>query len=222
MIESATIYIQSVIAEYGARGVFLATIVEEVIAPIPSALVPLLSGFFLLEPELGIGAVLWQALVHVAFPVALGVCLGSGVVYAIAYYGGKPLIERSRRWLGIGWEDVESISEKFTKGRSDEITLFTLRLIPIIPGVALSGFCGVIRYPFHRFLTITFAGAILRAFFLGLLGWQAGEFYVQHLETIDRIEGYLLILLLLALASGIAGYHFFRRCRTNGPDRRIS
>lgn len=213
MIEHGISYIQSIIAEYGALGVFIATLIEEIVAPIPSAVVPLAAGFFLLPADAPFALVFVEAIPLVALPVALGLAAGSAIVYGLAYYGGKPLIERNRRLLGISWRDVERIEAKMTKGKRDEAALFALRLIPIIPGVALSGFCGIVRYPFYRFITITLIASGLRAFVLALLGWQAGEFYLKYLDLIEEFEKQILIaLIVLVVLLGIA-YYFWAKNR---------
>ena len=211
MIEQGILYIQSIISAYGAWGVFAAVIIEEVIAPIPSSLVPLAAGFFLLPADAGFLLVTIEAIFLVARPVGGGISLGSTALYWLAYDGGKPAIEKSRRYIGISWKDVERIERKMTKGRRDEITLFALRLLPIIPGFALSAFCGAVRYPFSPFLLITVAGSGLRAFVLALVGWQAGELYLRYLEIIERSEKQILIALLITGALLCALYCLWKR-----------
>jgi len=213
MIEQGILYIQSVIAEYGAWGVFLAVMVEEFFAPIPSALVPLAAGFFLLPPDAGLAVIGLEALFLVAIPVAIGISIASAVFYGIAYYGGKPVIERTRRYTGLSWREIERIEAKMTRGKRDEITLFALRFIPVVPGFALSGFCGIVRYPFDKFLAITFLGSGLRAFFLALAGWQAGEFYIRYLEVIDRFEKQIFLALLLAVLLFAVLYYAWSKSR---------
>lgn len=214
MIEQGILYIQSIIADYGAWGVFLAVMVEEIVAPIPSALVPLAAGFFLLPPDAGLTLVAFKALVLVALPVGIAISIASGMFYAIAYYGGKPVIERTKRFTGLSWEEVERIEAKMSKGSRDEVTLFILRMLPIIPGFAVSGFCGIVRYSFPKFIFITFIGSGLRAFILALAGWQAGEFYVRYLEVIDRFEGQILTALIVAVLLFCAWYFLWRNGRS--------
>lgn len=202
MIESAVLYMQSIIANYGAWGVFLATLLEEIVAPIPSPIVPLAAGFFLLPSDLSYVETILRGAFAIALPVAAGVGIGSSAVYALGYFGGKPIIERTARWTGIKWNDVERVETQLTRGRSDEIVLFTLRLLPIIPGVAISGLCGLVRYPFATFIGITLAGSFIRAFFLGLLGWQVGELYATYASQISHWEDYLLVAFsIVALAA---------------------
>ena len=72
----------------GAMGVFFAEIIEEVVVPIPSALVLFTSGFILLSGE--VSYEFFKDLIFViTIPGALGLTLGSTVIYYLAYYGGK-------------------------------------------------------------------------------------------------------------------------------------
>ncbi|MDP3954283.1 MAG: VTT domain-containing protein [bacterium] len=215
MIESLISYIQSIIFQYGAWGVFFATIMEEVIAPIPSPIVPLAAGFFLLSPDASLAAVIIRSVLVIALPVAVGIGIGSSLVYVIGYFGGKPVIEKNKKWLGLEWSDVEKVEKKIIKGKGDEITIFILRVLPIIPGVAISGFCGVVRYPFYNFITITFAGAFVRALILGVLGWQVGEFYQVYADNISRFEEHILFGTLAVIAVGGIIYYFFRKRKRN-------
>lgn len=195
MIENGILYIQSIIATYGAWGVFIATLIEEIISPIPSALVPLAGGFFLLPQGASVPVAILGSIGLIAIPVALGICIGSAAVYALGYYGGRPFIERNQKWLGVSWTDIERIERRVVRGRRDEVTLVLLRLVPIIPGVALSGFCGVVRYSFSRFMITTFVGSGARAIALGLIGWQAGEFYIKYLDIVGRFEKQIFFVL---------------------------
>ncbi len=193
MIDQLIVYIQSLIATYGAWGVFLATLIEEIIAPIPSPIVPLAAGFFLITPEItSLTHVLIKICIVIALPVTTGIAIGSSCVYAIGFFGGKPLLDRTKKWLGFGWEDVQKVETRLRKGKKDEWVLFFLRMIPIIPGVAISGLFGIIRYPFYKFITITILGAFLRAFILGIIGWKVGEVYGAFAHTVEKSEDYIL------------------------------
>ena len=212
MIQNLIIYIQSIISEYGAWGVFLATLIEEIIAPIPSPLIPLAAGFFLIPVGISFIEATLEGALLIALPVSIGISIGSSLVYALGFFGGKPVIERTKRWTGIDWEDIEKSEKRFTQGKADEVTLLILRMLPILPGVALSGFCGVIRYSFKRFIIITSIGSFLRAFILGIVGWQVGEVYATYADIISEFERYILLGLLLLLIV-LGGYYIIKRVR---------
>ncbi len=211
MIEALVVYIQSIISAYGAWGVLVATFIEEVVAPVPSPIVPLAAGFFLLPASVAWAEILVRAALVIALPVAVGISIGSAAVYALGFFGGKQVIEKTKRWTGIKWEDIEKLEAKLTRGRSDEITLFVLRILPIIPGVAISGFCGVVRYPFKKFIVVTSIGSFIRAFVLGLVGWQVGELYFTYSEMVSKFEKYILIGVVLLVILGVGGYFLTKK-----------
>jgi membrane protein DedA with SNARE-associated domain len=211
MLEILISYIQPTIAAYGALGVFLATLLEEVVAPIPSPLVPLTAGFFLLPADGSYLEIAWRALFLISLPVASGVTLGSSAVYGLGYWGGKPAIEKNKKWLGISWASIERTEARLTRGSGDEIALFILRLLPIVPGVAISGFCGIVRYPFKTFAVITFFGAMIRAFMLGVVGWSVGSAYQKYSEAITAVEKTGLAILIAAAALFLIVFFLKRR-----------
>lgn len=199
MLEQLISYIQIIIAKYGVLGIFGATILEEVIAPIPSPLVPLAGGFFLLPATSTWPQALLLVLLLVAIPVAVGVSLGSSFVYLLGYFGGKPVVEKWGKWLGTSWADIEKAEQKLANHKSDELVLYSLRLLPVAPGVALSAFCGIIRYRFIVFLLTTFLGSMTRAALLGLIGWQVGDLYYTYAEILASLEDYLFFGLILVI-----------------------
>ena len=211
MIDNIVFYIQSIISNYGALGVFGVTIIEEIIAPIPSAIIPLMAGFFLLPSSMSFVEVALRGILIIALPVSIGISIGSTLVYILGFFGGKPAIEKSKKLTGINWQEIIKIEEKVTRGDRDEIALFILRLIPIVPGFAISGFCGVVRYPFRKFIIITFLGSFVRAFILGMVGWQAGELYINYADIISRFEKIIFLIILFLLSIFLAYRYFVKK-----------
>jgi len=210
MINNFITYIQSIIIEYGALGVFFITLVEQIIPPIPSAFVSMVAGFFLLPAEGLFWNVLWQAMLIIAIPVTIGAIIGSLFFYSLAYWGGKSLIDKNKKRLCINWNQIEGAKKKLDNNPSDEIALFVLCLIPIIPSTAVSVFCGIIRYPLSKFIPIALVAFFFRAIIVSLIGWQAGEFYYVHLEQIATIESYLLIAFVFLILIG-TGFLFYKK-----------
>lgn len=220
MIEKLTAYIQSIVVEYGAFGVFFATLLEEIVAPIPSPLVPLTAGFFLFSSsESALVEIVWQALFIIALPVAFGITLGSLAVYGIGYVGGKPAIEKSKKWLGLKWGDLEKMESRLIRGRGDEVVLFVLRVIPVVPGVALSGFCGIVRYPLKNFAVVTFLGSFTRALLLGIAGWYIGDAYTAYSEIISKTEKYVFAVLVVLAALFLIRLYITRKTQKKHESR---
>jgi membrane protein DedA with SNARE-associated domain len=198
MTESFIHFVESNLVPLGALGVFIASVIEEVIAPIPSALVVATAGFFLLDAQLSF-TFFRDLFLVVTIPAAAGVALGSLLVFYIAYVSGKPALTKWGKWLGLSWNDIEKTQEKFSNTNKDEITLLIARTIPIIPSVAISAFCGLIRMNVFKYMSITFVGTLVRAAILGFIGAQAGTLYYMYADIIKRFEDGVLLMIVLSV-----------------------
>src|SRR3989344_383252 len=108
MIEGLIHFLQVNVLPWGALGVFVASVIEEVVAPIPSALIMTMSGFLLVSGPVAtssMGALIFK----VAIPAALGVTIGSYVIYFAARFGGRFLIEK---W---GKSIIDELNNKILK-----------------------------------------------------------------------------------------------------------
>jgi len=198
MFAEIILYLENILFVYGPLGVFIASIIEEVIAPIPSTLVIMGTSFIVLKGAvISIDAFL-KLFLNIVLPASLGVTIGSLFVYGIAYFAGKPFLERWGKYLGVSWEDIEKTEKKFQKSRSDELVLFLVRAVPIIPSVAISALCGFIRFDLKKYLVITFFGTLVRAFILGFIGWQFGSMYQTLADEISYLEEVSVILILIS------------------------
>lgn len=198
MIQSFLAYIEMVLLPLGAWGVFLATMIEQIIAPIPSAFVQLGAGFFLIN-SVGFGESLIRIMLIVAVPSAIAVTIGSLFIYYLSYLVGKPLVDRYGRFLGVSWSDVQKLQDTFDGSRKDDVALFVLRSLPAIPTIAVDIFCGIVQYPLKAYVLITFLGTFLRATIFGIIGWKVGGLYLVYADYIARVEKYLLLSVLIAL-----------------------
>ena len=210
MITSLFNLIQQFLIPYGAWGVFLASVIEEIIAPIPSALVMTAAGFFLIPNHAWTFDALKTLVFTIAIPGALGVTLGSLIIYGLGYISGKPALIRWGGYFGLTWTDVENMEKNFSRGYSDELMLFLVRAIPIIPSVVISGFCGIIRLPLKEYVMYSFLGTIVRNIILAAIGWRVGAVYESIAVYIDKAENVIFIL-SGALMLGFIGYRIYKR-----------
>ncbi len=213
MLNELILYIQRIIFDYGAWGVFMATAIEEIIAPIPSPVVPLAAGFFIITDKIFSLNTILQSVLLIAVPVTIGVGIFSSLIYVLGYFGGKPIIIKLQKYLGITWSEIESTKKYFSKRSSDEITIFILRLLPIMPGIAISIFCGIVRYSYLGFLLATLLGSFIRALILGLIGWQVGKLYNTYAIVIAQFEKYFFIMMIWTLAIAVATIYIMKRRR---------
>lgn len=198
MIEALIHFLQVNILPWGALGVFVASVVEEVIAPIPSALVMTMSGFLLVSGPISLSSIS-VLIFKVAIPAALGVTLGSYVIYYAAKFGGKFLIEKWGKFVGLYWEDIEKFQNRLAGTRRDEVFVGIARIIPFVPSVAISAFCGILEMNIFKYFVITFVGVFFRGIVLGALGWQAGNIYEKYAKTLSSIEDLVFVSTILGV-----------------------
>lgn len=198
MVEFLVHFLQTNILPLGAVGVFAASVIEEVIAPIPSALVMTMSGFLFVTGSFS-WEVVYALIFKVAIPAALGVTLGSYVVYFVARFGGKLIIEKWGKYVGLFWADIEKLQSKLSGTNKDEMIIMGARIIPIVPSVAISAFCGILEMNVVKYFIISFIGVFLRGIILGALGWQVGNIYEKYANVISSLENAVLVSTILAL-----------------------
>ncbi len=201
--------ITPVIQHYGAWGVFVISFIEEIL-PLPSTFSYLAAGFFLLTAGESFGFAAVQSISKIVIPGAMGLAIGSIFVYSVTYLGGEPFIRKWGKWFGVQWHDVEKMNKYFRGHWTDELTLFVLRSLPIIPNGIVSAVCGILKYPFKKLFIITFLGSCVRGFVLGMLGWSLGEAFVIYADQISEFGDYALYALLAVTAATLV-YLFVRR-----------
>lgn len=195
-------WIMDSIRAYGAWSVFIGVIIESVIVPIPSPLIIMGAGFVLISSELNFFQALAPILLQIVLPGSIASTLGAYIGYGIGFFGGKPLVERWKRFLGFGWSDVEAMEHRFRAGQVNT-SIFFLRALPIFPLSVISAAAGLLRLPVKQFSLWTFYGAIPRCLFLGYLGWGIGETYHGIAKGLDRVESIVSGLLIVAIIVAI-------------------
>ncbi|MCC7554109.1 MAG: VTT domain-containing protein [Methanobacteriaceae archaeon] len=196
LLEPIIELLKSFFINYGSFGVFFGCIIEEIIAPIPSTIVILGSSIFILEGKTISLLSFTKLVLEISLPAALGMTLGSLLIYCLCYYLGKEFIVRWGKYFTISWEEIEKTQNKIEDEKRD-LFLLVARAIPVIPSVVISAFCGVIRYDIKKYIIITFIGGFIRVTILGFLGWQFGNIYEQISGEISFIENIILILIVI-------------------------
>ena len=138
----------------------------------------------------------------VVLPAALGLVLGSYIFYIPSYIYGKAFLDRWGKYIGVTWNDVETLNARFAKTKWDEVSIILAR-IALIPSVMVTVFCGAMRIPPKKYSIITFIGGFFKALSVALIGWSAGELYMQYAEGIDKIERWALVVISIVVAAFI-------------------
>jgi membrane protein DedA with SNARE-associated domain len=212
MFESVFVFLQANVLPLGFWGVFAASVAEEVIAPIPSALVMMASGFLFVSGPVSLTNI-WKLIYFVGLPAGFGVAVGSLPIYAAAYFGGKPILEKWGKYLGLYWTDVERLRERLEEKKNDGVAIIGARILPVVPSVAISALCGFIRMKVWKYFYLTFIGMFLRGLVMGVIGWQVGNVYVKYADMLSKFEDKALILIIAIGVGGLAYLVLRRRQR---------
>jgi len=193
---------------HGQLSVFIGVIIEQIIVPIPSPMIIMGAGAILVSPELSIPNAFLQILWIIVLPGTIASTLGSYIGYLISYYGGKALVVRYQRFLGVDWKEIENLEKRF-QGKKEALSIFFSRAIPVFPISLVSIFAGLLRVPIKPFTFYTFLGSIFRCLFLGFVGWWIGATYEKMAARLDSVETIVSILLLIGMG-GVLGYLYYR------------
>src|SRR5687768_5636388 len=166
----------------GYLGVALWVAIESVIIPIPSELVLPFAGFLVgegdaIEPLTGQPWSYWL----VVLAGTIGATVGSLVAYAIGALGGRPILERWGRFVGVTATDLDR-AEAFFQRYGDAASFFG-RMVPVIRSL-VSFAAGVARMPLLRFTAFSFLGSLPFTALLVFAGLQLGANW-------ETIGGYL-------------------------------
>ena len=185
----------------GYIGVALWVAIESVIIPIPSELVLPFAGFLVgtgaeLEPLTGQPWSYWL----VVLAGTLGATVGALVAYAIGAWGGRPLIQRWGRYLGITDADLDRAEAFFA--RYGEAASFFGRMVPVIRSL-VSFAAGVARMPLGRFIVFTFLGSLPFTALLVFAGVQLGANWESIGGVIKRFEYAVVAVLAIVVVAWI-------------------
>jgi membrane protein DedA with SNARE-associated domain len=211
LISEITQWIMELMRTHGQLSVFIGVMIEQIIIPIPSPMIIMGAGAILVSPGLSIPNAFLQILWVIVLPGTIASTLGSYIGYTISYYGGKALVVRFQRFLGVDWNQIENLEKRF-RGKKEVLSIFFSRAIPVFPISLVSILAGLLRIPIRPFTICTFLGSIFRCFFLAFFGWWIGATYEKAATHLDSLETIVSILMLIGmgLAFGYL-YHKFRR-----------
>jgi|CXWL01.1.fsa_nt_gi membrane protein DedA with SNARE-associated domain len=186
--------------------VFVASIVEEIIAPIPSPTIMLLSGSL---------AQLQERTLYMLIPLALiGACgktLGALLVYFVSDRFEDFAMSRFGHFFNVSHADIETFGKKLGNGKRDYLFLTTLRALPFIPSVFLSVGLGVLKIPLPLFITSTFLGTIIRDGFYLYAGFMGTEVLSKFIAQSTHVETYIEIAGVTAVLAILTRLYFMRR-----------
>ncbi|HET9435240.1 MAG TPA: DedA family protein [Candidatus Limnocylindrales bacterium] len=185
----------------GYLGVALWVAIESVIIPIPSELILPFAGFLVgegaaLEPLTGQP---WSLALVVAAGT-LGATAGGLIAYGIGYWGGRPVLLRWGRWLGIEAADLDRTEAFFA--RYGIAASFLGRMLPVVRSLVSFG-AGLGRMPIVPFTVFTFLGSLPWTLLLVVVGVQLGSNWASVGAILKRFEYAILGVIVVAAVAFI-------------------
>jgi membrane protein DedA with SNARE-associated domain len=186
--------------------VVIGSIVEEMIAPIPSPFVMSLAGSLAQIKGEGIGY-----LVLLAVLGSIGKTATTWLIYIVADKMEDVVMKKIGKYIGVTHAQVEQIGQRLKKGWQDNVVLFVARALPLVPSAPVSFVCGAIKLDLITFLTSTFLGNIVRNFIFLYLGYTGIESYKELTHGIQTGESIMQIVIVVVLVGILAGVYYKRR-----------
>jgi membrane protein DedA with SNARE-associated domain len=200
-------YILEMIKTNSLQAMFMGGIIEQVFVPIPSPIITMAGGAIIINPGLQLLAALGQIFQKVSLPYTIGATIGSSMVFLVAYFGGKPIIDRFGKYVGISWKLIEKVRSDFQKSIADELFILISCSIPVVPVSLVAGFCGGFKVKPLKYYPMVFLALLIRSTILGFLGFQMGEAFIGLAHGLDKIESILTVI----GAGLILGFLFLKR-----------
>ncbi len=191
---------------------FIASFIEEVVAPIPSAGVLILTGSFAAVQERSLAG-----LIPLVFIAALGKSLGAIIVYFFSDKLSHLVFRRFGTWLRVSSEEVAEIGKRMTGTPRDYLILTACRALPIVPSSAVSVGCGVLKVPFRLFLITTIIGTVLRDSFFIYAGYQGTDLLSRLTAQSVNVESVIQTAFIGFVLAFFAYLYLRRRRGTAAP-----
>jgi len=188
---------------------FLASAIEEMIPPVPSPSIMMISGFFASLQAYSIYGFIFIVIIG-----SLGKTLGAWFIYFIMDKVEDFLSTRFGKFIGLTHQDIESFGARLGKGKRDYFILIMLRAIPVFPSTIISVGGGLLKINLKLFLISTFVGSLFRNslyIYLGYLGTTVAESFIKKttsLESFIQVGVVLIIVIVL-------GFMYYKRYKNN-------
>ena len=186
----------------GYLGVAVAVALETIVAPIPSEVILPMAGWkvsqsaadpTVVEPLTGLP---WNIPMAVAF-ATVGSLVGALFGYAIGAWGGRPLLERYGRYVGIAADDLDRADAWFD--RYGSWAVFFGRMVPLVR-TFVSYPAGISRMHLGRFIVFSTLGSLPWNLALIVAGFVVGENY-EEIEAALKPYEYLIYAVVLGLVA---------------------
>lgn len=185
--------------------VFVASFIEEVIAPVPSAAVLLVTGTLAAVQERSV-----IELIPLILIAAAGKTIGAIIVYHFSHHLSRIVFGRFGSWFRVSDAEIQALGSRVTGSVRDYFIFTAFRALPILPSSVVSVGCGMLKIPIRLFLVTTLLGTIVRDSIFIYAGYQGTEFLTAILNESVSIESFVQMA-LITLVGLLFIYIYWRR-----------
>lgn len=141
--------------------------------------------------------------------IVAGDLIGDIMHYSFGRFGGRKFIDRWGRYIGVGENQVESLSKQFEK-RGDKL-LFIGKMLHGVGGAFLVA-AGLIKMNFGKFVFANLLATFIKSLILLLIGFYFGHAFESLNSYLEKIS---LISFALIFFSAIIYFLYFRKKSDN-------
>jgi membrane protein DedA with SNARE-associated domain len=189
-VDGLTRWARHTVTSAGYPGLAGLVLAENLFPPIPSEAILPLAGFLVSQGELTFA---WAVLAATA-----GSVTGALLLYALARFGGRPLVLRLGRLLRVTPADLDRADAWFD--RHGGWIVLGGRLVPGVRSL-VSIPAGLSEMPVGRFVALTALGSTAWNALLIGAGWALGSRYEEIADVIGGVSTPLAVGVVVALAA---------------------
>jgi membrane protein DedA with SNARE-associated domain len=190
LLGSITTAVTDLIGNMGYIGIFILMTIESAGIPIPSELIMTYGGFMASQ-----GKINW---VLAAVVGSLGTGMGSAIGYGIGAWGGKPVVDKYGKFIGVNSDKMLFAEKWFCK--FGESAVFYTRLLPVVRTI-VNVPAGLLGMNFYKFMAYSMVGALPWCLVLSYLGFTLGENW-ESILNYSHLFTYAIIGLVALLVVG--------------------
>lgn len=185
--------------------VAMGSLIEEIIAPIPSPLVMMTAGTLAQAQHQRFAYLLWIALIAAVFKT-----LGCWLFYFLGDKAEDLVTTRFGKFLDLNHKDVKEVGKLFNGTSKDEIILTLIRAFPIMPTTPISLACGFIKMNLRSYLGATLVGTYLRSLMFLYVGYSGLTFLKSMVGGVNSAES-MMNIVIGAIIVGILAFIYYKR-----------
>lgn len=178
---------------------FVGSIIDEVIAIVPSPFVPITAGTLAFEQNQALGFL---------FIIALTGTLGKTLATLLTYWVADKLEDvlthsKLGKILGVDEAEIEKYGRYLDGTGKDKIIMIILRALPFVPTLPVSVIAGLIKLDIWTYIFSTFIGTYIRFMFYLVLAYEGVKKYSGLLDKFDTVDTVINITIATIIMGGL-------------------